>query len=66
MDRDQILQLLRDELKIQVSVQTDSGFYNKGYTIKVELLLGDETVCEHSDSLTVETRDTSEQWRSTL
>jgi hypothetical protein len=66
MDRDQILQLLRDELKVQVSVSTDSSFYSKGYDIKVDLLLGDDLISTHQDSLTVETRDTSEQWRSTL
>jgi hypothetical protein len=49
MDRDEILQLLRDELSVEVDIGFDYGYH--GNRIQVTLKLGGETISETRDSM---------------
>jgi hypothetical protein len=66
MDKQQLLEFLRENLKIELETKTVSDWGSKGYKIVTRLILDEETICEASDTIDVEYRDTSETWRRSL
>jgi hypothetical protein len=66
MDKGELLEFLREHLKIEVSTRATSDWGSKGYDVEVTLLLGDEVISQHKDSIEMAYRDTSESWRSPL
>lgn len=66
MDKDQLLEFLRENLKIEIETRGTSDWGSKGYKIVARLILDEQTICETSDTIEMEYRDTSETWRRSL
>lgn len=52
MNKEQLLELLRDKLSIRVEIKDGSYSLDKNY-VKVKLLLDDEVISEDSDCIIV-------------
>lgn len=50
MTKEQILELIRDNLKVVVELSGDHDYYSNGFCVTTRLILDDETISESSDT----------------
>ena len=49
MDKEELIEYLRKNLRVVVDLSTDSGYYNESLKITVTLKLEDEVISESGD-----------------
>ncbi|RYD46509.1 MAG: hypothetical protein EOP83_29555 [Verrucomicrobiaceae bacterium] len=64
--RAQIVEMLKDALKVEISTRTYSDFSSQGVKVTVALSLDGEVISQSEEHVDVAIRDTSESWRSSF
>lgn len=52
MTKEEVIEFIKDNLSIEISTKTKSGFYNERYQyVSVKLLLDDDVISESEDMI---------------